>query len=62
MNKTQTKLIGFLSANPSAIELLEQNPDKIDWGQLSRNQSAMHLLKKSNKNKLETTIWKSYHF
>ena len=27
----------WLSANPSAIALLEQNQDKIDWYRLSRN-------------------------
>ncbi len=28
-----------LSRNPAAIHLLEQNPDKIDWCELSRNPS-----------------------
>ena len=33
-----------LSANPAAIHLLEQNPDKIDWYWLSANPKAIHLI------------------
>ena len=42
-----------MSRNPSAIHLLEKNPDKIDWSQLSNNTSegAMQLLEK-NQNKI----------
>ena len=38
-----------LSKNPSpgAIELLEKNPEKINWGCLSMNPSAIHLLEKN---------------
>lgn len=34
----------WLSANPSAIEFLEHNPNKINWSGLSRNPKAIHLL------------------
>jgi len=33
-----------LSANPSAIHLLESNLDKVEWSVLSVNPSAIHLL------------------
>jgi hypothetical protein len=33
------------SSNPSAIELLKNNKDKINWGSLSNNQAAIELLK-----------------
>ena len=33
-----------LNPHPHAIHRLEQHPEKIDWGNLSRNPSAMHLL------------------
>lgn len=39
--------LGMLSTNPSAIEYLEANPDKIDWSDLSRNPAAIHLLEKN---------------
>lgn len=35
----------YLSANPSAIELLKANLDKIDWGELSKNPNAIELLR-----------------
>ena len=34
----------YLSSNPNALHLLEQNPDKINWNYLSRNPNAIHLL------------------
>ena len=34
----------WLSKNPAAIHLLEQNPDKINWNWLSFNPEAIHLL------------------
>ncbi len=34
----------FLSSNPSAIHILEQNIDDIDWRELSSNAAAIHLL------------------
>ena len=37
----------WLSKNPRAIHLLEQNPDKIDWNFLSMNSAAIHLLEKN---------------
>ena len=37
----------WLSENPGAFDLLEANPDKINWSQLSRNQAAIHLLEKN---------------
>ena len=41
-----------LSKNPNAIDLLEQNQDKIDWCNLSENRSAIHLLK-NNQDKID---------
>ena len=37
----------MLSLNPSAIHLLEKNPDKINWFYLSRNPSAIPLLEQN---------------
>ena len=37
----------YLSSNPKAIFLLEQNPDKINWMRLSSNPNAIHLLEKN---------------
>ena len=34
----------FLSENPNAIYLLEQNLGKIDWFYLSKNPNSIHLL------------------
>jgi hypothetical protein len=36
-----------LSANPNAIHLLEQNPEKINWYLLSSNPNAIHLLEQN---------------
>ena len=36
-----------LSKNPGAIHLLEQNPDKINWGWASSNTNAIHLLEQN---------------
>jgi hypothetical protein len=33
--------------NPNAIELLRENPDKIDWHWLSQNLNAMELLREN---------------
>jgi hypothetical protein len=33
----------MLSRNPNAIHLLEQNPNEIDWCQLSQNPSIFEL-------------------
>ena len=41
----------FLSQNPNAIYLLEQNKDKINWHNLSENPNAIHLLEQ-NKDKI----------
>jgi hypothetical protein len=39
--------------NLNAIYLLEKNPDRIDWYELSSNPSAIHLLENNpEKNKL----------
>jgi len=43
-----------LSANPNAIELLEENPKKIDWTYLSLNPNAIELLKE-NPEKIDWT-------
>ena len=37
----------MLSYNPNAIHLLEQNPDEIDWDNLSSNPNAIHLLEQN---------------
>ena len=37
----------YLSENPSAIQLLEENPDKINWENLSGNPNAIHLLEQN---------------
>ena len=37
--------------NPNAIELLEQNLDKVDWDYLSSNPNAIDILKQ-NKDKI----------
>jgi hypothetical protein len=37
-----------LSVNPSAIELLKENPKKIYWKQLSGNPKAIELLKEKS--------------
>jgi len=37
----------WLSLNPNAIHLLEQNPDKIDWIHLSENPNAIHILEQN---------------
>jgi len=37
----------YLSFNPNAILLLEQNLDKINWCNLSYNPNAIHLLEQN---------------
>ena len=37
----------YLSSNPNAINLLEQNQDKINWDNLSLNLNAIELLEKN---------------
>jgi hypothetical protein len=46
----------FLSENPNAIQLLEQNPDKINWEYLSNNPNAIHYLEQ-NPDKLIRIIY-----
>jgi len=46
----------YLSSNPNAIYLLEQNKDKINWHWLSENPNAIHLLEQ-NKNKINWTFF-----
>lgn len=41
-----------LSANPEAIEILEENVDKIDWYYIPKNPAALHLIK-GNEDKIE---------
>ena len=36
-----------LSKNPNAIDLLQQNLNKVDWFMLSCNPNAIHLLEKN---------------
>ena len=45
----------WLSANPSAMDLLKANLNKIDWVWLSWNPSAIELLK-ANPNKIDKDI------
>ena len=40
--------------NPSAIQIIEANPDKIKWEQLCVNENALHILEK-NQDKI---VWK----
>ena len=37
----------FLSKNPNAIKLLEENPDKINWYYLSINPNAIKILEQN---------------
>ena len=37
----------WLSLNPNAMHLLEQNQDKINWYYLSKNPNAVHLLEQN---------------
>ena len=48
----------YLSKNPNAISVLEQNTDKIDWWRLSMNENpdAIELLFKSNPDKYKCNI------
>ena len=42
---------------PEAIQLLEENQDKIDWEELSSNPAAIKILKlEQNQNKID---WKA---
>ena len=34
----------YLSKNPAAIPILEDNLDKVNWYLLSENKSAIHIL------------------
>lgn len=45
----------WLSSNPVAIHLLQQNPDKIVWNMLSRNPEAIHLLEQ-NQDKIDWSV------
>jgi hypothetical protein len=51
----------MLSSNPNAIELLRENPTKINWYELSKNPNpeAIELLKKANLNELNWRILSS---
>ncbi len=37
----------YMSENPNAVSLLEQNPEKICWIYLSHNENAVHMLEKN---------------
>jgi hypothetical protein len=43
------------NTNPIAIKMLEENPDKINWGNLTRNPSAIHLLEAN----LDKVVWQN---
>ena len=43
----------YLSRNPNAIHLLEQNIDKINWHWLSTNPNAIHLLEQN----MDKIVW-----
>ena len=47
-----------MSAIPEAIQLLEKNPDKIDWFWLSSNPAAIQLLK-ANPEKIDWAMFSS---
>lgn len=53
----------FLSSNPSAIELLKENPEKIDWEELSYNTNpyAIDLLRKRaiEENNMNADVYKN---
>ena len=36
-----------ININPNAIQILEENPDKISWNCLSQNPNAIHILEKN---------------
>ena len=44
-----------MCSNKNAINLLEQNQDKINWMMLSYNKNAMHILEK-NKHKIDLNV------
>ncbi len=44
----------WLSSNPNAIHLIEQNLDKVDWDELSRNPNTIHLIERN----LDKVDWK----
>jgi hypothetical protein len=47
----------FLSSNPNAIHILEQNINKIDWNKFSANPNALHILSQPhNSHKID---WKN---
>jgi hypothetical protein len=46
----------LLSLNPNAIQLLEENIEKVNWDKLSENLNAIHLLEK-NQDKIN---WKLF--
>ena len=35
------------SGKPNAIHLIEENIDEVNWGMMSTNPSAIHVLKKN---------------
>ena len=43
----ENKDLYWLSDNPNAIPILEQNLDKVGWDCLSRNPNAVHILEKN---------------
>jgi len=40
-------VMNYLSKNPNANHILEQNKDKINWVLLSRNPNAIHLIEQN---------------
>ena len=54
-SQDQKTIFSEFSAQPTAIHLLEQNLDKVDWGMLSGNgnPAAIHLLEQN----LDKVIW-----
>ena len=37
----------ILSSNPNAIQILEENPEKINWKRINYNPNAIELLEKN---------------
>ena len=55
MKNIITLIGGWLSANPNAINLLEQNYNKINWIVICSNLNAIHLFE----NNLDKIHWKN---
>ena len=57
IEKQPDKYWHWLSQNPNAIHLLEQNLDNVEWNCLSGNPNAIHLLEQN----LDKVNW-TWHY